>query len=144
MTLLLRWKALLFVLLFQNVVQAQEESLNKTESLDPIGDFIESVYSADWVTKNPDAIIAIKKCIKERITYVQVPLTADDKLPLLSSYPLMNRYNSAIVAIDYSAFDPSTFIPLTYNLPLFSNMKQAIRVDGTDYVIVIEPQSKDY
>jgi hypothetical protein len=71
--------------------------------------------------------------------YLTEPLTVNDKYPLLSSFPLMNRYNSSIVAIDYSQFNPATFVPITYNLPFFSDQTQVIRVDGTDYIIVIDP-----
>jgi hypothetical protein len=81
----------------------------------------------------------LENCFTNRMNYLIEPLTANDKYPLLSSFPLMNRNNSAIVEINYSQFSPETFIPITYNLPFFSDQKQVVRVDGTDYIIVIEP-----
>jgi hypothetical protein len=98
-----------------------------------------AVYGDAWVSDNPDAVNALENCFVNRISYLTEPLAANGKYPLLSSFPLMNKNNPAIVAIDYSQFNPSTFIPIHYNLPFFSDLKQVIRVDGTDYIIVIEP-----
>ncbi len=100
---------------------------------------ITTVYGEAWVSDNPDAVNALEDCFVNRISYLTEPLAANGKYPLLSSFPLMNKNNPAIVAINYSQFNPSTFIPIHYNLPFFSNLKQVIRVDGTDYIIVIEP-----
>ena len=97
------------------------------------------VYGDEWMSVNADAVEALKLCFSTRITYLQEPLTTNDKYPLLSSFPLMNKNNPSITAIDYPGFDPQTFIPITYNLPFFSDMKQVIRVDGTNYIIVIDP-----
>ncbi|WP_341905022.1 MULTISPECIES: hypothetical protein [Fluviicola] len=100
---------------------------------------ITSVYGDTWVANNSEAVIALENCFTNRMKYQIEPLTVNDKYPLLSSFPLMNRYNPTIVAINYSQFNPETFIPITYNLPFFSDQKQVIRVDGTDYIIVIDP-----
>jgi hypothetical protein len=100
---------------------------------------ITSVYGDVWVANNPEAVNALDNCFTNRMSYLIEPLTANDKYPLLSSFPLMNRYNITIVAINYSQFNPETFVPITYNLPFFSDQKQVIRVDGTDYIIVIDP-----
>ncbi|MDF3028959.1 MAG: hypothetical protein K0S23_3266 [Fluviicola sp.] len=100
---------------------------------------ITSVYGDSWVANNPDAVTALEDCFVNRMKYLVEPLTPNDKYPLLSSFPLMNRYNPTIVAINYSQFNPATFIPITYNLPFFSDQKQVIRVDGTNYIIVIDP-----
>lgn len=100
---------------------------------------ITAVYGEAWVSDNPDAVNALEDCFINRISYLTEPLAVNGKYPLLSSFPLMNKNNPAIVAIDYSQFNPSTFIPIHYNLPFFSDLKQVIRVDGTDYIIVIDP-----
>jgi hypothetical protein len=100
---------------------------------------IRSVYGDAWVADNPEAVSVLKDCFLERMKYVNEPLTATDKYPLLSSFPLMNKNNPAIVEIDYSQFDPLTFTPIIYCLPFFSDQTQVIRVDGTDYIIIIEP-----
>jgi hypothetical protein len=110
-----------------------------TPILRPYLPAITSVYGNTWVSNNQEAVTALENCFTNRMKYLIEPLTGNDKYPLLSSFPLMNRNNSDIVAINYSQFNPDTFIPITYNLLFFSDQKQVIRVDGTDYIIVIEP-----
>lgn len=100
---------------------------------------IKSVYGDAWVADNPEAVSVLKDCFLKRMRYANEPLTAHDKYPLLSSFPLMNKNNPSIVEIDYSQFDPLTFTPIVYCLPFFSDRTQVIRVDGTDYIIIIEP-----
>jgi len=136
-----RLRILLFFLFVQSGLSAQEQHINLTLAHDPLEQFIVSVYGEEWVAHNQEAATYLVRCVNERVRYVQLPLS-EDKYPLLSSFPLMNKNNPEIVAIDYAAFDPNTFIPLTYNLPFFSNKTEMVRVDGTEYVIVIEPQKK--
>ncbi|WP_343636428.1 hypothetical protein [Fluviicola sp.] len=118
--------------------QEQEENLS-----DLVTDIhllaIKSVYGETWVADNPEAVSVLQDCFLHRMNYVIEPLTATDKYPSLSSFPLMNKNNPSIVAIDYSQFNPSTFTPIIYCLPFFSDQTQVIRVDGTDYIIIIEP-----
>ena len=132
--------ALIACLIFLNnascQVQAAPQEIAGVESL---RFHITTVYGEAWVSNNPDAVNALEDCFVNRISYLTEPLASNGKYPLLSSFPLMNKNNPAIVAIDYSQFNPSTFIPIHYNLPFFSDLKQVIRVDGTDYIIVIEP-----
>lgn len=105
---------------------------------------ITSVYGDAWVADNSEAVAALGNCFTNRMRYLIEPLSENDKYPLLSSFPLMNKFNPSITAIDYSQFNPSTFIPITYNLPFFSNQPQVIRVDGTDYIIIIDPITIQY
>ncbi|WP_343636434.1 hypothetical protein [Fluviicola sp.] len=100
---------------------------------------IKAVYGEVWVSENPDAVNVLEDCFINRMRYLIEPLTENDKYPLLSSFPVMNKFNPAISAIDYSQFNPSTFVPITYNLPFFSDQTQVVRVDGTNYIIVIDP-----
>lgn len=118
--------------------QVQESSLQLANVSAYIPE-ITSVYGETWVSENPDAVVALGDCFTNRMKYLVEPLEENDKYPLLSSFPLMNKFNPAITAIDYGQFNPSTFMPLTYNLPFFSDQTEVIRVDGTDYIIVIDP-----
>lgn len=123
-----------------NTIFAQEQQT--TSQLANVSAYIPeitSVYGEVWVSQNPDAVAALGNCFTNRMKYLVEPLSENDKYPLLSSFPLMNKFNPAITAINYGQFNPSTFMPLTYNLPFFSNQPQVIRVDGTDYIIVIDP-----
>ena len=100
---------------------------------------IRMVYGDEWMAINPAAVDFLENCLFSRITYKQEVLTPDDKYPLLSSFPLMNKNNPQVTAINYADFDPESFIPVTYNLPFYSTTTQVIRVDGTNYIIVIDP-----
>lgn len=122
-----------------NYASGQDQVISHLPNFHQYLPAITSVYGDAWVSTNPEAVSALEDCFTNRMSYLIEPLSANDKYPLLSSFPLMNRYNPTIVAINYSQFDPATFIPITYNLPFFSNQKQVIRVDGTHYIIVIDP-----
>lgn len=123
-----------------NVVFSQEtqSSSGLTKTHDYESD-IRMVYGDEWMSVNPEAVSFLINCFSNRITYVEEALTPDDKYPLLSSFPLMNKNNPLVTAINYADFNPNTFIPITYNLPFFSELTQVIRVDGTNYIIVIDP-----
>jgi hypothetical protein len=131
--------ACIFCALTTNYVAGQDQVIAHLPNFHQYLPAITSVYGDDWVANNQDAVTALEDCFANRVKYLVEPLTANDKYPLLSSFPLMNRYNPTVVVINYSQFDPATFIPITYNLPFFSDQKQVIRVDGTNYIIVIEP-----
>lgn len=125
--------------LMSNYASGQDQTISHLPKFHQYLPAITSVYGDVWVANNQDAVSALEECFTNRMKYLIEPLTQNDKYPLLSSFPLMNRYNPTIVAINYSQFDPATFIPITYNLPFFSDQKQVIRVDGTNYIIVIDP-----
>ena len=116
-------------------VPTQEQELAQVSSHQQI----RMVYGEDWMDAHPDLVSVIETCLDTRISYLEEQLTPDDKYPLLSSFPLMNKVNPAITEIDYSGFSPGTFNPLIYSLPYFDNKTNVIRVDGTNYIIVIEP-----
>ena len=130
------------IFLFIGSASLAQNATNSGSTINHDHAAVQHVYGTEWVNNNPTIVAAIEQCLNERISYVQEPLTATDKYPVLSSFPLLNRYNSEIEAIDYASFSPDTFQPLTYSLPFFSDMKQVIRVDGTNYLIVIDPISR--
>jgi len=98
-----------------------------------------TVFGEDWVINNSAMVDALETCKLNRISYLQEPIAENSKYPLLSSIPLMNKNNPGVVAIDFAAFDPQTFNPFTYNLEFLSGQLQVIRVDGTPWIIVIQP-----
>ncbi len=98
------------------------------------------VYGQEWVENNPTLVQAFENCKQYRISFNSVPLTDSDKYPLLSSFPLMTKRNPNVVGVDFSAFNPDTFNPFTYNIEFFSSAVQAIRIDNTEWVMVITPE----
>lgn len=140
MNYLLTTLAFLSGTIWGNIIFAQQqETTSQLAGVSAYIPEITSVYGEAWVSQNQDAVTALGNCFTNRMKYLVEPLAENDKYPLLSSFPLMNKFNPAITAIDYDQFNPSTFMPLTYNLPFFSDQTQVIRVDGTDYIIVIDP-----
>ena len=97
-----------------------------------------AVFGQNWVDNNPVMVDALEACKLTRISYLQEPITENGKYPLLSSFPLMNKNNPGVVAIDFATFDPQTFNPFTYNLEFLSDKIQVIRVDGTPWIMVIQ------
>lgn len=96
-----------------------------------------TVYGQAWINSNPGMVQALEECYNSRIIYEQVELTEGDKYPLLSSFPLFNKFNPKIEPIVYSEFNPQTFNPFIYNIEFLSDRTQIIRVDGTNWVIII-------
>lgn len=121
------------------ICNAQTEALSALNETTDYDAQIHEVYPVEWCVNNSEAVALLKECLESRIEIQEVELTSLDKFPLLSSYPLMNKYNSSIVGVDFGSFQPSTFKPLRYNLPFFTDRIIAIRIDGTNYVLVINP-----
>lgn len=59
------------------------------------------------------------------------------KIPLLSACSLQNKYNPNLKRD--IIFDPKTFNPLKYNLPMSAKSRTVVRVDDAKTVIIIEP-----
>jgi hypothetical protein len=62
---------------------------------------------------------------------------AGKKFNLLSGVALQNKYNPNLIREAF--FNPTTFNPLKYRLPMTSKNREVFRVDGTDYLIIIQP-----
>lgn len=98
------------------------------------------VFGQEWVDHNPTLVLAFENCRQNRISFVNETLTDFDKYPRLSSFPLMTKKNPNVTGVDFSNFNPVTFNPFTYNIEFFSSALQAIRIDGTEWVMIILPE----
>ncbi len=98
-----------------------------------------SVFGTEWVSSNPAMVAALKDCQDNRITFKTETLTSSDKYPLLSSFPLMTKFNPNVSAANFAQFDPETFNPFTYNIEYLSDKTQVIRIDGTNWLMVVQP-----
>lgn len=101
---------------------------------------INAIYSAEYLENASSLRPALLDLLKNRVSYVEEPVRADDKYPLLSSLPLMNKFNTAIQPHDPALFNVQTFNPLIYSWNFFDNRIQVYRIDGTDYLLVVQPQ----
>ncbi|TSJ42512.1 hypothetical protein [Fluviicola chungangensis] len=97
------------------------------------------VHGSDFVMTNPTLVTALGNVMTNRIEYGISPQMENEKYPLLSSFPLMAKANPTIQGADFANFNLSTFNPLVYNLEFFSDKIQVIRIDNTNYIMVVKP-----
>lgn len=138
MKLLTRYCCAVLVLLLHGYSYSQQMaspdlSLKTTES-----EIIE-VFGEEWANANSSMVNYLVDCKRERISFLESTLTTDDKYPLLSTYPLMTKNNPGIEGANFEVFNPDDFNVFAYSLDFFSDKVQAIRVDGTNYVMIIQP-----
>lgn len=77
--------------------------------------------------------------IENRVTIVESSLNDNEKYPKLSSVDLLNKYNASLTRD--LVFDPQNFNPLKYGFIFSSKTPVVYRVDNTNYLIVIQPQT---
>ena len=103
---------------------------------------IQEVYgdkTQQIVQNEPERIIALNDLLDNRIKIVVSPVKGEDKYTKLSSVELLNKYNPNLKRDE--GFDPNNFNALKYNMNFFNSQAVVYRVDNTDYIIVIKPQS---
>ncbi|MDC7997692.1 hypothetical protein [Gilvibacter sediminis] len=134
------WVSLVFALLCAPLVFAQTTKPNPGN----FDRFVQQVYTGEGQkTIRPESrrYAFMKECFENRISFI----TSDkDKLAnanfkRLSDIPLFNHYNKALMRD--AGFDPATFNPFKYHLGFYEKETQVIHVDGTNYLIVIAPQT---
>lgn len=120
---------------FLSFGQTISQQLNSEE----IANRVAYVHGNDFVLNNPTLVTALGEVMRHRIVYSISVQTQDEKYPLLSSFPLMAKANPAIQGADFANFNLGTFNPLVYNLEFFSDKIQVMRIDNTNYIMVINP-----
>lgn len=115
------------------------QTANQQLTPEEIANRVAYVHGSDFVMNNPTLVTAFGNVMSNRIEYSISPQIADEKYPLLSSFPLMAKANPTIQGADFANFNLSAFNPLVYNLEFFSDKTQVIRIDNTDYIMVIKP-----
>lgn len=104
---------------------------------------VTAVYGNDFLAQNPSLIPSLGELLTERITFTLTPQNADEKYPALSSYPLMNKINPALHGADFEDFDLQAFNPLAYKFDFFSDRTLVMRIDNTDYLMIVNPISRN-
>lgn len=92
----------------------------------------------EWKSKAPDHIKFFERLLSERISYRQEPYVPGEKYTKLSSIELEHKVNPNLKRDE--TFNPETFNPLKYRLNFYSKVTEMYRVDGTNYIIVIQGQ----
>lgn len=136
-------KGSLALLLLQLCFSSYAQTLAQPLVTEDIINRIAFVYGNEFVTNNPTLVTAYGEMMVNRIEYRSAPQDANEKYPLLSSYPVYNKVNASIQGADFGNFDIQQFNPLMYNLEFFANLTQIIRIDGTDYLMIIHPVKRN-
>lgn len=104
-----------------------------------VQEFLGNDFS-NFKSVDPERILFFKNVIQNRLSVVYEKNSAQDKYPKLSSIPLFNKYNNSVKRD--TDFDASTFNVLKYKISFFSNEPQVIRIDNSDYLLVVAPNKK--
>jgi len=130
---------LLVALLFSVTISAQNERPQDHK----FQDFINQVYTGEGVEQiqpSTRRYAYMKELFENRIVYTKKDMRKLDmaNYTLLSQVPLFDTYNKSLMRD--GIFNPRTFNPFKYQFQFYTKETQMVRVDGTEYVIVIYPQ----
>ncbi len=105
-------------------------------------DKIEQIYPSSSYDMDIDSKKVFIHLLEKRILIYENNGVDSDKYPLLSSVPLLNKYNSSIKKITEEGYDATTFNPLKYSLPFFVYDANSLHyfIDGTNLILEIKPQ----
>lgn len=103
-------------------------------------DEVMTVYGREWVSANRPMVDALIDCRRTRISFTEQSPSDNEKYPKLSAYPVMNKFNPEVQPINPASFNVNTFNPFTYRLDFLSDRTQVIRIDGTNYIMTIQPR----
>ncbi len=118
---------------FVNINQSSAQQINP-KIQEVFGD-----HTQVFAQEDPERIKIFTELLNNRLKIIESPVLIEDKYTKLSSVPLLNKYNVNLKRdLVYKA---ETFNPLKYNLNFFSSKTEIYRIDNTNYIIVITPQS---
>jgi len=100
---------------------------------------ITEIYGTQFFNNKPELHQQFVRLLEERVEYKHEPISTDEKYPTVTQAGLNNKYNSNLTG-QINSFSPNTFNPLRYRLNFFDKKKNVYRIDGTDYLLVINPQ----
>ena len=110
--------------------------------VEPVNPKIIEVFAdktQELVVNNPDRLALYNDFLENRVKVIESPKSGDDKYPKLSTVALLNKYNPSLTR--EVVFDPNNFNALKYSLDILPKSPMIYRVDNTDYLIVIQPQT---
>lgn len=96
---------------------------------------IAEVYTTYVKDLNPEQLAWINNELS-RSEIRKDAFSKDEKYPLLSSVPLVNKYNPQIAKDDFSK--PMEINPIKYQISFMDTKDQTFRIDGTDYILFIK------
>lgn len=118
---------------FISVNQAIAQQINP-KIQEVYGDQTQAILASD-----PERLTFLNDLIENRVKILESPISGEDKFVKLSTVSLLNKYNTDLKR-DIT-FDPNNFNPLKYNFIVSAKLPIVYRVDNTNYIIVIQPQT---
>lgn len=113
---------------------------NAQQSIDPRIQELYGDKTQEMVGNDPVRLNFLTNFLEKRFEIIKTDNNKlDDKSIKLSTVVLLNKYNPTLQRDEQ--FDPETFNPLKYNLDFTTTLTKVYRVDNTDYIIVIKPQT---
>ena len=96
-------------------------------------------YADKYILKDDHRLRAIKQILRYRIVIKEIIEKNTAKTcSKLSEISLFNKYVSNLKRDEY--FNPKDFNPLKYNFEFYSNSASIVKIDGTNYYIIIKSQ----
>lgn len=95
---------------------------------------------ATLVLNDPQRLKSLNDILLNRTEIKKIPIGTRDKYVKLSTMPLFNKYNPNLQRD--VPFNKDNFNVLKYNLEFFARSTKIYRIDNTDLVIVIHPQTQ--
>jgi len=102
---------------------------------------IQEVYGSklqELVINEPEHLSRLNDLLDNRIKIIESDVSPLEKYTKLSQVTLLNKYNPSLIRD--AVFNPLVFNPLKYDFNFFPKSTVVYRVDGTNYLIVINPQ----
>jgi len=122
----------LFVL-FANISDSFSQQINPK---------ITEVYgdkTQELVLNDSDRLLFLTDLLDNRITILESPRSSEEKYHKLSESAIVNKYNQTLIRD--TTFNIENFNPLKYDLIFSSKKTEVYRIDNTDFIIVIQPQT---
>lgn len=129
---------LLLFMGFSGFLSAQNQKLNLSD--EQIYTYLNEIYGAGYASEHPTIVDSFRKLLNNRIEFSQRIQSENEKYPVLSSFPLMNKINPTVSPFSPESFDLNSFNPLKYAFGFFERNTLIIRIDGTDYLMIVKPQ----
>ncbi|AEA44672.1 hypothetical protein [Fluviicola taffensis] len=132
-------KGILSLILLQFCFLSYGQTITQELTPEQIASRVGYVHGSQFVQNYPDLVTVYGKVMTERIEYQMIAQDQYEKYPLLSSFPLMAKVNPSIQGANFENFNVASFNPMAYNIDFFSDKTQVIRIDNTNYIMVIRP-----
>jgi hypothetical protein len=133
-------KGALALILLQFSTFSYGQTTTQQLTSEQIASRVAYVYGNDFVLNYPALVTTYGKLMTDRIEYQFSVQDDTEKFPLLSSFSLITKNNPEVAPVNSETFSLETFNPLTYDFGFFRDKTLVVRIDGTNYLMIVKPQ----